>query len=119
LPSAVTARFFGRYSSAAGFPSVLSRLGLLERIKLTPEGITIVEAKRLVGHMVRGGHKVFVLTYHSPSLEPGNTPYVRTDADLGSFLRWLDEFYDYFTREIGGVCASWRDVRSALTAGGS
>lgn len=52
------------------------------------------------------GHKVFVLTYHSPQLEPGNAPYVRTDADLARFLRWLDEFYDYFAREIGGVCAS-------------
>ena len=92
----------------------MSRLGLLERIKLTPEGITIEEARRLVSHMVRAGHKIFVLTYHSPSLEPGNTPYVRSNADLDRFLRWLDEFYDYFTREIGGVCASWRTVRSAL-----
>ncbi|HBK09484.1 MAG TPA: hypothetical protein DDZ81_27085 [Acetobacteraceae bacterium] len=115
LPHVLTARVFGRYSEAIGLPSVMSRLGVLERIKLTPEGITIQEAKRLVRHMVANGHKVFVLTYHSPSLEPGNTPYVRTDKDLAKFLNWLDEFYDYFTREIGGVCASWRDVRLALS----
>jgi glycosyltransferase involved in cell wall biosynthesis len=119
MPGAVRARLLGRCSEAVGLPSVMSRLGLLERIKLTPEGITIEEARRLVGHMVGMGHKVFVLTYHSPSLEPGNTPYVRTDADLAKFLRWLDEFYDYFTREIGGVCASWRTVRSALEPGAS
>jgi hypothetical protein len=117
MPNAVTSRFFGRHSEAVGLPSVMSRLGLLERIKLTPEGITIEEAKRLVGHMVGMGHKVFVLTYHSPSLEPGNTPYVRTDADLARFLRWLDEFYDFFTRDVGGVCAGWRTVRSALASG--
>ncbi len=117
MPSAVTARFFGRASEAISLPSIMSRLGLLERIKLTPEGITIEEARRLVAHMVGRGHKVFVLTYHSPSLEPGNTPYVRTQADLERFLRWLDEFYDYFTREIGGVCASWRDARAALARG--
>ena len=116
LPHKLKSRVFGRFSEAAGFPSVMSRLGLLERIKLTPEGITIGEAKRLVGHMVANGHKVFVLTYHSPSLEPGNTPYVRNEQDLAKFLGWLDEFYDYFTREIGGVCASWRDVRLALAA---
>jgi glycosyltransferase involved in cell wall biosynthesis len=114
MPSTITARFFGRSSNTLGLPYMMSRLGLLERIKLTPEGITIQEAKRLVGHMVGIGHKVFVLTYHSPSLEPGNTPYVRTEADLGKFLRWLDEFYDYFTREVGGVCAGWRDVRALL-----
>ncbi len=95
----------------------MSRLGLLERIKLTPEGIRIEEAKRLVRHMKAAGHRVFVLTYHSPSLEPGNTPYVRTQEDLAAFLRWLEEFYDFFTTEIGGACVSWRDVRNKLLPG--
>lgn len=96
-----------------GVPSLLARLGLIERIKLTPEGITIREAKRLVRYMLTHDHKVFVLTYHTPSLVPGNTPYVRTAEDLRRFLAWLDEFYDFFTRDVGGVCATWRDVRSA------
>lgn len=114
LPLAMRDLLFSRYSEASGLPSIMSRLRLIERIKLTPEGITIQEAKRLVKHMVANGQKVFVLTYHSPSLEPGNTPYVRSDEDLAKFLRWLDEFYDFFTREVGGSCASWRDVRLAL-----
>ena len=120
LPQSVTSQLFHRRSETIGIPSVMARLGLLERIKLTPEGITIDEARRLVAYMISGGHKVFVLTYHSPSLEPGNTPYVRTDEDLARFLRWfLDEFYDYFTKSIGGVCASWRDVRSRLLQPGN
>ena len=94
----------------------MARLGLMERIKLTPEGMAIEEAKRLVRYMKAEGHRVFVLTYHSPSLEPGNTPYVRSQEDLSNFLRWLDEFYDFFTSEMGGDCVSWRDVRTALLA---
>ncbi len=116
LPSWMTARMFGRRSESVGIPSVMARLGLLERIKLTPEGIAIDEAQRLVRHMADHGHKVFVLTYHSPSLEPGNTPYVRTQADLEAFLRWLDAFYAFFTEEIGGVCATWSSVRDDLRA---
>jgi glycosyltransferase involved in cell wall biosynthesis len=116
LPANVTSRLFGRGSERVGLPSVMSRLGLLERIKLTPEGIAIEEAKRLVRHMAAAGHRIFVLTYHSPSLEPGNTPYVRSQADLARFLNWLDEFYDFFIKEIGGTCASWRDVRASLLA---
>jgi len=116
LAPRVTSHLFGRCSERVGLPSVLSRLGVLERIKLTPEGIAIEEAKRLVRHMAAAGHRIFVLTYHSPSLEPGNTPYVRSQADLGRFLAWLDEFFDFFTTEIGGTCASWRDVRTSLLA---
>lgn len=113
----LTSHVFGRTGQMLHVPSVVSRLGLLERIKLTPEGIRIDEAKRLVRYMKDSGHKVFVLTYHSPSLEPGNTPYVRTQEDLAAFLRWLDEFFDFFTTEIGGKCVSWRDVRGALLPG--
>ena len=96
-----------------GIPSLTAHLGLIERIRLTPEGITVTEAKRLVRHMLAQGHKVFVLTYHTPSLVPGNTPYVRGKADLDRFLGWLDEFYSFFADEVGGVCATWRDVRAA------
>ncbi len=92
----------------------MARLRCLERIKLTPEAITIREAKRLVRHMLAHEHKVFVLTYHTPSMVPGNTPYVRTQEDLRRFLAWLDEFFDFFTRQVGGSCVSWRDVRDAL-----
>ncbi|MBO1076767.1 glycosyltransferase [Roseomonas marmotae] len=96
---------------------VMSRLGLLERIRLTPEGMTIDEAKRLVRHMLSQGHRVFTLTYHSPSLEPGNTPYVRSLAQRDRFLDWLDEFYTFFREEVGGRTATWRDVRFGNASG--
>jgi hypothetical protein len=67
--------------------------------------------------MARAGHEVFVLTYHSPSLEPGHTPYVRSKKDLARFLEWLAEFYAYFTNDIGGICVGWQDVRTALLLG--
>jgi hypothetical protein len=39
---------------------------------------------------------------------------VRTEEDLARFLAWLEEFYEFFTEEIGGQCVSWRDVRDSL-----
>lgn len=105
---------FNPVSERAGLTAAVARLGLIERIRLTPEGIDIDEAKRLVRQMIADQHRVFVLTYHSPSLEPGSTPYVRTKADLAHFLAWLEDFYQFFTSEIGGRCVSWRDVREAL-----
>jgi hypothetical protein len=96
-------------------PALMARLGLLERIRLTPEGISIEEGKRLVRHMLNRGYRVFVLTYHTPSLLPGCTPYVRTQQDLVRFLGWLDEFYAFFIGELQGRPATWRKVRDHLS----
>lgn len=93
----------------------MSRFGFLERIRLSPEGITLDEAKRLVRHMYAKGHRVFVLTYHSPSLEPGNTPYTRTEDDVRRFVDWLDAFYTFFREEMGGRPANWQEVRFPRT----
>jgi len=51
------------------------------------------------------------VTYHSPSLEPGNTPYTRSEEDVRRLLDWLDEFYTFFREETGGRMARWEDVR--------
>jgi hypothetical protein len=66
--------------------------------------------------MHAAGHRVFVLTYHSPSLEPGNTPYVRSIEDRQRLLDWLDAFYAFFREELGGRPASWREVRFGAAA---
>jgi len=93
---------FGDVAERTGLTGTLARTGLAERIKLTPEGITIDEARKLVRAMIARGTRVFTLSYHSPSLMPGSTPYVRNQADLSRFLAWLDEFYAFFCGEIGG-----------------
>ena len=67
---------------------VLARLGLLERIPLTPEGVTIAEALRAVDIAIADALPVLVLSFHSPSLCPGFTPYVRDEADLDMLYAW-------------------------------
>jgi glycosyltransferase involved in cell wall biosynthesis len=114
LPRKLTAPVFGQTSERLGFPSALARLSLLERIKLTPEGITLEEAKRLVRHMLASGHKIFVMIYHSPSLEIGNTPYVKTQQELGKFLAWMQDFLEFFIGDIGGQVSSWPEVYRLL-----
>ena len=83
-------------------PGILARLGLLERIKLTPEGTSIDDAKRLTRALANAGQRVFIVTYHSSSLVPGHAPYVRTNTDLERFLHWIDEFCAWFIDDLGG-----------------
>lgn len=66
----------------------LARLGLLERIPLTPEGISAEEALRGIDIAIDDGLPVLVFSFHSPSLRPGNTPYVRDEDQLDQLYDW-------------------------------
>jgi hypothetical protein len=107
-------RLYPRAASALGMklhaPGVLARTRLLERITLTPEGVVHAEHRRLVKTMLAGGHRIFSFTYHSPSLVPGNTPYVASEAELGIFLDRFERFFDFFFGEIGGRPATLTEI---------
>jgi hypothetical protein len=74
--SSVTARAF------------LARSNMLERISLTPEGIPLQRALLAIDLALAEGLPILNLSFHSPSLAPGHTPYVRTDEDLEAFYLW-------------------------------
>jgi hypothetical protein len=93
-------------------PGILARLGLVERITLTPEGISFEEQRRLTRALLRKGHRVFSFAYHSPSLAPGNTPYVRTEADLGAFLKRIEQYLVFFFEEVGGRAATPFEIKA-------
>lgn len=95
-------------------PGIASRLGLLERIKLTPEGYGVDQLKAVTRCMVKQGTQCFGLTYHSPSLVPGHTAYVRTAEDLASFLDCVDRYLAFFRDEIGGVFMTPRQLAATL-----
>lgn len=101
---------------ALRLPGIFARLGLLERMKLTPEGVDHAEHRRLTRALLDRGQRVFCLAYHSPSLAPGHTPYVRTDRDLDAFLDRLARYIDFFVNEIGGKPATLSEIRALARA---
>jgi hypothetical protein len=84
-------------------PGILSRLGLMERARLSPEGFDAATQCRLLRAMVAQGQQVFTLSYHSPSLAPGHTPYVRDAAGLEGFLGRIEAVLRCFRDELGGA----------------
>src|SRR3546814_17057618 len=70
--------------------AALSRLGLAERLALTPEGIHAERACRAIDIAVDLRLPVSHLSFHSPSLRPANTPYVRFYAHLALFYSLWD-----------------------------
>jgi hypothetical protein len=95
-------------------PGIFARLGLLERITLTPEGMSIHELKRLTRLLLHRGQRVFTFNYHSSSLLPGYTPYVRTRADLDRMVHTMEEYLHYFIEELGGISMTPMEFRSAV-----
>lgn len=87
-------RWRGLYHLAAQPHSLagaaMARLGLIERIALTPEGIPADKACHAIDLAIEAGVPLLNFSFHSPSLQPGNTPYVRDAADLAAFYRWWD-----------------------------
>ena len=76
----------------------LARIGLFERIPLTPEGVTAKEAQRGIEAAIEDDLPLLVFSFHSPSLAPGHTPYVRTEADLDAFYDWWRDAFALLKR---------------------
>ncbi|MFQ5348527.1 MAG: polysaccharide deacetylase family protein [Rhodothalassiaceae bacterium] len=92
-------------------PGILARTRLLERIRLSPEGADAADHIRLTRALVADGVRVFSYTYHSPSLVPGHTPYVRTARALDAFLDRMDRYFDWFFGTLGGRATTPLAVR--------
>lgn len=98
-------------AGALRLPGLLSKAGLVTRARLTPEGTPVDEQCRLIEAMAGQGHRLFSLTYHSPSLEPGHTPYVRTEADLERFLAAIETVLTFFRDRMGGRFTTLGQIR--------
>lgn len=91
---------------------LLASTGLVSRVPLTPEGVPVAEACEAVRMAIGEGVRLLNLSFHSPSLVPGHTPYVRDAADRARFDRWWDAVLDLLDRlgvrpaSVGEVLAS-------------
>jgi hypothetical protein len=90
---------------------ILARLRCIDRIWLSPEGYCSLEHRRLLRALYRDGLRVFSFAFHSPSVEPGHTPYVRSQQDLQEFLSRCRNFFDFFFGELRGEASTPTELR--------
>ncbi len=102
-------RALGRLPRARG---VAARTGMLARVSLTPEGMPLADALEAVRVTVGEGTRLLNFAFHSPSLAPGHTPYVRDAADLARFYCWWDGVLDLLDR-LGVRPATLADLLAA------
>jgi hypothetical protein len=73
--------------------------------------------RRLTRTLLADGFRVFVFSFHSPSVMPGGTPYVRTDSELERFLGKCRAYFSFFMRELGGVTINPLEIRKRIDNG--
>lgn len=103
------------HRAAARLPhgrGLLARSGLLQRVSLTPEDMPLAEALAAIDTAVGEGERLLVLSFHSPSLAPGHTPYVRDAADLAAFHRWWEAVLNRLDR-LGVAPATLDQIAAA------
>jgi hypothetical protein len=105
-------RFFPLTARLPLLRGAAARAGLLNRVSLTPEGVPVEQALRAVEKLLDRGHQLFSLSFHSPSVEPGHTPYVRDEADLAEFYAWWEAVLGLLASR-GVTSASVDDVLAA------
>lgn len=92
-------------------PGIASRLGLLERLRLSPEDHSAADMQRQTRAALAAGHRYFMLTYHSSSLMPGGSPYARTRAERDGLVVTLTKYIDFFASMPG-----WRAMTTTSLA---
>lgn len=92
---------------------LLARLGLLQRIPLSPEGVTKEEALEAIDIAIDEQAPILNFSFHSPSLLPGSTPYVRDEADLDALYDWWRSCFGYLAQR-GIRPARVREIMAAV-----
>ena len=98
----------------ARLPGVFSRLGAVDRLRLSPEGFELSDMQRLTRVLLERNVGIFTLSFHAPSLLPGCTPYVKNLTERAAFLARLSGFIEYFLGELGGESISPFELRARL-----
>jgi hypothetical protein len=93
---------------------LLWHLGLLRRVMLTPEGPALADLRNLLRALSRGPAPVLNVTLHSPSIEPGHTPYVRSEEELEQFLALLTQILEIALGELGAQCMTLGEYNESL-----
>ncbi len=95
---------------------IAAKAGLLERLRLSPEGHSLSDMIRQTRAGIAAGKRLFMMTYHSSTLLPGATPYARDVQERDMFLQTIDRFCQFFLSDLGGVAGTLPELAIRMRA---
>lgn len=93
---------------------ILHRLRWLQRIKLSPEQATAGQMCTLIDCLLAQGCPAAVLMFHSSSLLPGASPYVRNEHQLRDFLERLQHVFWHCLEQRGMQSGTLQEFAQAF-----
>lgn len=97
--------------------AVLSRLRILNHVAISPETHSAEHMIRLTKALMHRGTGVVNMFFHSPSLLENCSPFVKTPADVQSFIARIDRFAQF--AEAAGLQVATLSELSASAVGAS
>jgi len=95
---------------------VLSRTNAFTWSVLSPEAVPLRELIRFTRYLYGRGWRLFVFDFHSPSIEPGHTPYIETEAERHRFLDHCRRYFEFFLTEMNGEATTPLRLKRELEA---
>lgn len=93
---------------------ILSRLNLVDRLMLSPEGYGTDEHIKLTRFLYGQGVRTFTWNFHSPTVVPGSTMYTKTEGDVEKFLDKFKRYFDFFFTEMNGEATTPIQLKQKL-----
>jgi len=93
---------------------ILSRLSIVDRLMLSPEGYTTEEHKKLTRFLYNRGVRTFTWNFHSPTVVPGMTMYTQSEKQVQNFLDSFRHFFDFFLGELSGEGTTPTKIKAKL-----
>ncbi|WP_161781061.1 hypothetical protein [Photobacterium galatheae] len=94
----------------SGITRLLGKALRLRKHRLSPEGNDLSQLLAITQAQLNIGQDVFVLSFHSPSLVAGMTPYVQTPRDCLNLKSTTRRYIEWFQQELGGEIVLAKDM---------
>jgi hypothetical protein len=91
-----------------------SRAGLCRRIVLSPELASVPDMLTLSERLLEQGVRHLHLSWHTPSLKPGLSPFAATAADVARLYASVEKYLDGLSRTTSLTFATVSEAAAAL-----
>jgi len=81
----------------------------IKQQRLSPEGFTLNDLKTITNTQLKLGQNKLIFSFHSPSVQTGLTPYVKTVGEEEMFLKITKDYISWFISEKSGTSILIKD----------